>query len=665
MLKPTQMTKINLQVSEDCISRATIVIARLKSLHLLNVRKIPLGQNDFETNQENVLVNKYKKLNKRLQDLFESLGLEFEIPPCCSAMTDFDPYKDIVKLEKELQEKEGEINNIIEKIKLERESKREKQELLRLLEMIFSLNIDLSQFNNCKFLYLGVGLIPSENIDRLEFSLSSIYHILLPSTPLGKRRLCFVLASKKDEEKIEKAFKSAYFKKLDLSLIREGVDESRLKDLRGEIRDLKIDINLAEDYLEKLKKRAQKGLHEIHQKIYLSLIILDAARSFDKVGNNYHISGWVPNDFIPVLEKEIKKACPSQKVRISIPSSDSDLDEKSKKKGFVKIPTCLKNPFFLRPFEKLVFGYDIPDYHEVEPTLFFALGFLLMFGVMFGDVGHGLVLFLLGLFIAKKIKKPALVQVGFIAMECGVMSSIFGFLYGSVFGFEHILPALWFHPMQNIYYFMKVTIGFGIGFISLGLLLNIINSIKNREFVKGIFGELGIMGLVFYWGCVGLCVLYLVKGKFIISNAYLLWLLILPLVAIFLKEPIYNIYNRLVLRKKVKIWPSNPAIYFLESFIEIGDTIIGFLSNTVSFIRVSAFALAHAGLFLAVFALAQTLQNVKGGPFWYWLIVIIGNIGIIVVEGLVVSIQTIRLEYYEFFSKFFKGGGELYQPLKN
>ena len=99
----------------------------------------------------------------------------------------------------------------------------------------------------------------------------------------------------------------------------------------------------------------------------------------------------------------------------------------------------------------------------------------------------------------------------------------------------------------------------------------------------------------------------------------------------------------------------------MESLIEVGDTVIAFLSHTVSFVRVSAFALAHAGLFLAVFTLANTLQNLKGGIFWYWLIMIMGNIGIIVIEGLVVSIQTIRLEYYEFFTKFFQGGGEIYK----
>jgi len=232
---------------------------------------------------------------------------------------------------------------------------------------------------------------------------------------------------------------------------------------------------------------------------------------------------------------------------------------------------------------------------------------------MFGDVGHGMTLFFVGIFVSKRIKNEAAKQIGLIATECGFMSAIFGFLYGSIFGFENILPALWFHPMENIHYFMKVTVGFGMVIISLGLLLNIINSINNKDFLKGIFGEFGLMGLIFYWGCIGLLIIYMLKEKFILDNNYLLWLPFIPLIVIFFKEPLYNLYNRIALRKKIKILPAQLSIYLLESFIEVGDTIIGFLSNTVSFIRVSAFALAHAGLFLAVFALAQTMQNFKIG----------------------------------------------------
>jgi V/A-type H+/Na+-transporting ATPase subunit I len=264
----------------------------------------------------------------------------------------------------------------------------------------------------------------------------------------------------------------------------------------------------------------------------------------------------------------------------------------------------------------------------------------------------------------KKSAKENVRDIGLIIMECGIMSTIFGFLYGSVFGFEDIMRPLWFNPMENIYYFMKITIFFGMFIVSTGVILNIINSIENNDYKGLILGEFGIMGLVFYWGCIGLVLSYLATGKLLINFAYLLLILFLPLLVIFLKEPLFNLYSRLVLKKNLPILPEKPGIYFMESLIEVGDVVIAFLSHTISFVRVSAFALAHAGLFMAVFTLARTLQDVRGGTLWYWLILILGNIGIITVEGVVVSIQTIRLEYYEFFTKFFHGGGEIYRPLR-
>ncbi len=105
-------------------------------------------------------------------------------------------------------------------------------------------------------------------------------------------------------------------------------------------------------------------------------------------------------------------------------------------------------------------------------------------------------------------------------------------------------------------------------------------------------------------------------------------------------------------------------MFFLEAIIETLDVVIRYLGGTVSFLRTAAFALAHGGLLVAVFSLAEMLQELKGGGLWYWLTLIIGNLFVIALEGLVVSIQTVRLEYYEFFSKFFKGGGERFQPLK-
>ena len=363
MLQPTKMRKIEIQVPQDHIAKATICIANLKILHLLNVRKIPLGQIDLESQQDIVLRNKYRQLKQQLENLSQVLGFELA-PPTDLHLKDLDPYRDIVALEKDLQEKDADINAVLAKIKGQEEVKREKEEVLQLLEMIFNLGIDLSQFHQTRFLYCAVGLMPAENVERLEFSLSSIYHILLPSKNMGKRRLAFIFASKKDEEKIEKALNSAYFKKLDLSILKEGLDEVRCQDIQREIQDITIDMHLTEDYLTKLKKPAEKKLQELYKKIYLSLMILDAARSFNKVGDNYQISGWVPQGIIPSLEQKLRETCPKD-APITLATVDVERDE-TKKNGN-KIPTCLTNPFFLKPFERLVFGYDIPDYYEVEP----------------------------------------------------------------------------------------------------------------------------------------------------------------------------------------------------------------------------------------------------------------------------------------------------------
>ena len=102
---------------------------------------------------------------------------------------------------------------------------------------------------------------------------------------------------------------------------------------------------------------------------------------------------------------------------------------------------------------------------------------------------------------------------------------------------------------------------------------------------------------------------------------------------------------------------------FLESLVEVLDELLRYLANTASFVRIAAFALAHAGLFMAVFSLADMVKHAQGGGFFYWLTMVLGNVVIIGLEGLVVSIQTVRLEYYEFFSKFFRGGGKPFQPL--
>ena len=131
-----------------------------------------------------------------------------------------------------------------------------------------------------------------------------------------------------------------------------------------------------------------------------------------------------------------------------------------------------------------------------------------------------------------------------------------------------------------------------------------------------------------------------------------------PILLLFFREPILALASR---RKMV--FETGVGSYIFESIIEVVEILIGYLANTVSFIRVAAFSLAHVGLFIAVFSLVDMVKGKSGGMIYSILILVLGNVGIIALEGLVVTIQAIRLEYYEFFGKFFSGGGVAYKPI--
>jgi V/A-type H+/Na+-transporting ATPase subunit I len=138
----------------------------------------------------------------------------------------------------------------------------------------------------------------------------------------------------------------------------------------------------------------------------------------------------------------------------------------------------------------------------------------------------------------------------------------------------------------------------------------------------------------------------------------------LPLLIIFLREPIYHLFtNKRPLIKE-------PGEYFLGSLVEVLDTCTGYLSNTVSFIRVAAFSLAHVALMGAILMLVEMLMKedavTKQKTFTIASVLVMlgGNALVIVLEGLVVSIQSVRLIYYEFFGKFYKGEGKTFTPMK-
>ena len=319
-------------------------------------------------------------------------------------------------------------------------------------------------------------------------------------------------------------------------------------------------------------------------------------------------------------------------------------------------PTKLLNPGLFKPFEMFIRMYGLPAYNEIDPTILIGLTYSFLFGFMFGDVGQGLCL-LIGGFLLYRMKK---VNLGAILSCCGFFSTIFGFLFGSIFGFEDIIHPVWLRPMQhmtnlpfigrlNTVFIVAVSLGMGI--ILLTMILNIINSYRSRDPERTFFDTNGLAGFVFYAGLVLTIVLYMTENP-IPASALLVIMFGLPLVIMFFKEPLTHLVER-----KSRIMPKEKGMFVVQGFFELFEVLLSYFSNTLSFVRVGAFAVSHAAMMEVVLMLSGHEAGTVN-----WLVVVLGNLFVCGMEGLIVGIQVLRLEYYELFSRFYRGTGRAFKP---
>jgi V/A-type H+-transporting ATPase subunit I len=325
-----------------------------------------------------------------------------------------------------------------------------------------------------------------------------------------------------------------------------------------------------------------------------------------------------------------------------------------------RIPVLLKNIKLFRPFEFLVRMMGTPGNSEVDPTPVAAIAYTVIFGVMFGDLGQGLTLAAAGVFLLnfgkrKYKERNSISDFGGIMIWCGFSAAFFGILYGSVFSYEHLIPALLFHPMENMMELFLIAIMIGVIFISAGLIFNVANGLLAGHYGEALFGTKGLSGLAVYLSVVFFVMRYIFYGVVPGASSFA-GVLLPPAILFTLRGPL----DYLLFRGEA-IFPHGLFEYIVESMVEIIEMFSGFLGNTISFIRAGAFALSHAGLSMAVFTLAAIIDpSIKSAGAIA--AIVTGNIFIILLEGLGCSIQSMRLEYYEFFGKFFKGDGVAFAP---
>lgn len=353
-------------------------------------------------------------------------------------------------------------------------------------------------------------------------------------------------------------------------------------------------------------------------------------------GNKYlYLTGWVPdskiNDFKELSEKH------------------SDTTVTVKDETNQAPPTKLKNNKLFRPFEFLVNMYGAPNYNELDPTPFFAISYMLLYGMMFGDLGQGLVFVLLSFLVDKKNK-----TFGALIRRIGFSACFFGLMYGSVFGIETLIPALLIKPFDNIMKVLIASVAFGIGLLLIAYCLGIYNKlVKQKNIEEGILGKEGFAGLMMMISFV-ILILNIVNINVIPKNVGVV-MLIASIVMIIFSKPIAA-----KIEKRDEVYESTAFDYYVESSFSIIEALLSVFSNLVSFTRVGAFAINHVGLYMAF----EVMSKIAGGGIKGIIILILGNILIIGLEGMIVFIQGLRLEFYEMFSKYYQGNGRKFRPIK-
>ena len=452
---------------------------------------------------------------------------------------------------------------------------------------------------------------------------------------------------------MDAVYASMHFERIFVPDEYEGTPEDAYKKLQQQILETYRAMSDCKDHMQDcLREHAQELVGAVRELSALSgnfdVRRLAACTSSNKGKETFYIlCGWMAQEDADAFQHDIEN---DENLYCFIEDEDYN--------PLKEPPTKLKNPRLFRPFEMYVKMYGLPSYHEMDPTIFVGLTYAFIFGAMFGDVGQGLCLLIGGalLYRFRKITLAAIISLA------GIFSTLFGFLYGSFFGFEELLPALWLKPKEAMITLpfigqmntvFVVAIAFGMFLILVTMIFHIINALRTHNIGEAIFDQNTTVGFIFYGAVVASLVL-LMSGHTLPAAGVMAVMFVIPLILIFLKEPL----EKIVEKKKDAFPKTGKVMFFVQSFFELFEILLSYFSNTLSFVRIGAFAVSHAAMMEVVLMLAGATEG--GSP--NWLIIVLGNIFVCAMEGLIVGIQVLRLEYYEMFSRFYKGNGRAFEP---
>lgn len=556
---------------------------------------------------------------------------------------------DLSKIASYLEEEHTKfLNAAIIKNDLETVIQENKDALIQ-VKNIESIDLSLDDLFECEYVKIRFGRLPLDSVEKLQYYRNRPFVFKSFNTD-DTYSWCVYLTTAKYEGDVDNIFSSLYFERIRIPEFVHGTPETAKETLQEEIDNDYKQLQHVNEVIANIIGECSDNFAKIKGELEFLNHTYEARKYVVGLGERFSITGFIVEDDVERLKKTFQEL---KEVEIEVRPAHSDKR--------LAPPTKLKNGWFARPFSMFVEMYGTPEYEAIDPTPFVAFTYTFLFGMMFGDVGQGLVLILAG-YLASKWKKMKLGEVG---IRIGISSTIFGFIYGSVFGNETMLNPLYktlFHlshkpievmTSEFIPILLVLSVGIGAVLIVFSMCVNIYLQIKNKNTGELVFSQNGIAGLVFYTSLVGGMAYTLLSGNNIFSLPFVAVCLILPLGLIFMKEPLTN-----KLENKA-MYPEGFGAFCVESIFELVEVCLSYVTNTISYLRVGGFVLSHAGMMMAVTLIMEMVGGVGG-----LVVGIFGNLLVMCLEGMIVGIQVLRLEFYEMFSRYFNGNGIAFESLK-